>query len=113
MIYDVVATDDGISRLVIEGELDIVSVFDLKPVIDNIVNSRPRRVEVELARLRMVDSSGVGALIGLYKRVRAQGGEVVLKGLQNQPLAIFRLLQLDRIVSGEQAPAATGSTGKT
>jgi anti-sigma B factor antagonist len=57
-------------------------------------------VEVDLSRLRIVDSSGVGALVSLYKRLRAQGGEMVVSGLQNQPLAIFRLLRLDRVMSG-------------
>jgi anti-sigma B factor antagonist len=100
MTYQITAAEDGTAHLVIEGELDIISVFDLKPVLESLVAGRPRRVEVQLAKLRMVDSSGVGALIGLYKRVRAQGGEVVMQGLQQQPLAIFRLLQLDRLVAG-------------
>jgi anti-sigma B factor antagonist len=100
MTYQIIEAADGTSRLMIEGELDIISVFDIKPVLESLVSSRPRRVEVELGRLRMVDSSGVGALIGLYKRIRAQGGEVVMKGLQHQPLAIFRLLQLDRLLVG-------------
>ena len=46
----------------------------------------------------MIDSSGVGALVSLYKRVRAQGGNVVIKGVRDQPLAIFRLLRLDKLM---------------
>ena len=46
----------------------------------------------------MVDSSGIGALVSLYKRVRAQGGNVVIKGVRDQPLAIFRLLRLDKLM---------------
>ena len=51
----------------------------------------------------MVDSSGVGALVSLYKRVRAQGGDVVITGLRDQPLAIFKLLRLDRVMAGSEA----------
>ena len=54
----------------------------------------------------MVDSSGVGAIVSLYKRVRGQGGEVVVSGLRDQPLAIFRLLRLDRVMIGSR-PART------
>ena len=50
----------------------------------------------------MLDSSGVGALVSLYKRVRAYGGEVVMIGLRDQPLAIFRLLRLDRVMIGTE-----------
>jgi anti-sigma B factor antagonist len=40
----------------------------------------------------------VGAIVSLYKRVRADGGDVFVVGLQGQPLSIFRLLRLDRIL---------------
>jgi anti-sigma B factor antagonist len=88
----------GITQLAIEGELDAVTVSDLRPDLEKLVKTRPTLVEVDLSTLRMVDSSGVGALVSLYKLVRAQGGSVVIKGLRDQPLAIFRLLRLDRVM---------------
>ena len=33
-----------------------------------------------------------------FTRARAKGGTVVLKGVRDQPLAIFQLLQLDRLM---------------
>ncbi|HXU64427.1 MAG TPA: STAS domain-containing protein [Polyangia bacterium] len=88
----------GVTHLAIEGELDAVTVSDLRPDLEKLVKAKPTLVEVDLSTLRMVDSSGVGALVSLYKRVRAQGGSVVIKGLRDQPLAIFRLLRLDRVM---------------
>jgi anti-sigma B factor antagonist len=57
-------------------------------------------VEVDLSNLRLIDSSGVGALVSLYKRAHAQGSNVEIRGLRDQPLAIFRLLRLDRVLIG-------------
>ena len=93
-----ISTKDGASHLWIEGQLDAVSVSDLRPELEKLVVSRPPVVEVDLAELRMVDSSGIGALVSLYKRVRGQGGVVIIKGVRDQPLAIFRLLRLDKIM---------------
>ena len=90
----------GVTHLAIEGELDAVSVSELRPDLEKLVKGRPTVVEVDLSSLRMVDSSGIGSLVSLYKRVRAQGGSVVIKGLRDQPLAIFRLLRLDRVMLG-------------
>ena len=90
----------GVTHLAIEGELDAVSVSELRPDLEKLVKGRPTVVEVDLSSLRMVDSSGIGALVSLYKRIRAQGGSVVIKGLRDQPLAIFRLLRLDRVMLG-------------
>jgi anti-sigma B factor antagonist len=57
-------------------------------------------VVVDLSFLRVIDSSGVGAIVSLYKRVRATGGDVRVVGLRDQPLAIFQLLRLDRVLVG-------------
>jgi len=111
MTHEIATGDDGTLRLTIAGELDVVSVYDLRPVLDTLVTGRPRRVEVDLSRLRILDSSGVGALISLYKRVRAQGGEVVVTGLQNQPLAVFRVLALERVMTGAVPPTGAGDKG--
>ena len=89
---------DGISHLAIEGQLDAVSAGDLRLELDKLVATRPRAVEVDLSSLRLIDSSGVGALVSLYKRVKQQGGSVVINGIRDQPLAIFQLLKLDRLM---------------
>jgi anti-sigma B factor antagonist len=90
---------DGVTVLRIEGSLDAMSTPELRPVLDSIVADKRSRVEVELSGLRLIDSSGVGAIVSLYKRVRAQGGQLTVKGLRDQPLAIFRLLRLDRVLA--------------
>jgi anti-sigma B factor antagonist len=93
-----IVTKDGVQNLSIEGQLDALSVSDLRLELDKLVAARPKSVEVDLSQLRLIDSSGVGALVSLYKRVRSQGGNVVIRGVRDQPLAIFQLLQLDRFM---------------
>jgi anti-sigma B factor antagonist len=100
MTYEISTAQDGSSKLVIKGELDAVTVPELRLSIDGLINKQPARIEVDLSALRVIDSSGVGALVSLYKRVRAQGGQVTVTGLQDQPLAIFKLLRLDRVMTG-------------
>ena len=112
MTFSVTTAETGAVRLAIEGELDAVTSGDLRKEIDKISGSHPKRVEVDLSALRMVDSSGVGALVSLYKRVRGNGGEVVIMGLRDQPLAIFRLLRLDRVMIGSDLPSPGGAASR-
>ena len=106
MTVTITAGEAGSTRIAIEGELDTVTVGDLREQINKLVEKEPSRVDVDLSALRMLDSSGVGALVSLYKRVRAYGGQVVMIGLRDQPLAIFRLLRLDRVMIGADLPPA-------
>ena len=88
--------DEGdATTLRIRGELDALSVTDLRPLLDGVIDDGRRDVTVDLSQLRLVDSSGVGALVSLYKRVRAAGGKVCFVGVTDQPLVIFKLLRLD------------------
>ena len=102
MNFSVSAVDGDLVRFMVEGDLDTRTTSDLRKGIESLVATTPKRVEVDQSRLRTLDSSGVGALVSLYKRVRAQGGQVVMVGLRDQPLAIFRLLRLDRVMIGTE-----------
>jgi anti-sigma B factor antagonist len=88
---------EGESRLRIAGALDALTVREIGPVIDGLVADRRPRIVVELAELTLIDSSGVGAIVSLYKRVKADGGQVVVEGARDQPLAVLKLLKLDRV----------------
>ena len=81
----------------ISGSLDALSTPELRPTIDALVAEKRPSITVDLSHLRLIDSSGVGAIVSLYKRMRALGAKVEVVGLREQPLAIFRLLRLDRI----------------
>jgi anti-sigma B factor antagonist len=89
--------EDGEVVLHVEGALDAVSAPELRPALDAVVAERPRLVTFDLSRLELIDSSGVGAIVSVLKRVREAGGDVRVRGLRDQPLAIFQLLRLDRV----------------
>jgi anti-sigma B factor antagonist len=87
--------DDTVLK--IEGTLDAVTAPELRSVVDALVNESRKEVTLDLVDLRLIDSSGVGVIVSLFKRVRANGGQVRITGLRDQPRAIFRLLRLDRV----------------
>jgi anti-sigma B factor antagonist len=85
-----------VTLLTVQGGLDARTAADLKPEVVAIGESGSKKVVVDLAGLTLIDSSGVGVLISLFKRVRAAGGQVCFAGVQAQPKEVFRLLRLDR-----------------
>jgi anti-sigma B factor antagonist len=81
----------------IGGTLDVLTAPTLSLEIERIVEQRQQKVSVDLSKLDLIDSSGVAALVALYKRVRAIGGKVIVTGARDQPLAIFKLLRMDKV----------------
>jgi anti-sigma B factor antagonist len=91
-------TDNGDeTALQIGGALDVITAPELSPIINAMVDERRPRVVVMLQQLDLIDSSGVAAIVALYKRVRAAGGTVKVTGARDQPLAIFKLLRMDKV----------------
>jgi len=92
-----VTLQEGVEVLALEGRLDAVTAPELRPTIDALVARGPKqRVVCDLRSLETIDSSGVGAIISLFKRLRLKGGDVCIARLRGQPKEIFRLLRLDR-----------------
>ena len=94
--FDVQRTN-GETRLAVRGSLDINTATQLAEEIDRIVATKPTKVVVDLTGLDLIDSSGVAALVKLYKGVRGVGGAVAITGARDQPLAIFKLLRMDKV----------------
>ena len=88
---------DDECRLSVAGALDALTAPDIRPIFETVVSDGVRRVTLDLDRVTIIDSSGVGAIVSLYKGVRADGGQLVVVGVRDQPLAVFKVLQLDRV----------------
>ena len=91
-------TDQGEETILrIDGVLDAVTTPDIRPEIDALVAQQRKDITVDVSSLRLIDSSGVGVIVSLFKRCKAYGGNVKVSGLKDQPLTIFRLLRLDKV----------------
>ena len=85
------------SNLKVRGSLDINSAPALAEEIDKIIGTKPTKVTCDISGVDLIDSSGVAALVKLYKGVRSVGGAVTITGARDQPLAIFKLLRMDKV----------------
>jgi anti-anti-sigma factor len=81
----------------VQGELDALSCPELRPILDALTRDDRCRIVVDLSEVKVVDCSGVGFLVSLYKRAREKGESVSFVGVTDQPLRLFRLLRLDHV----------------
>jgi len=88
------------------ARLDAASVREFKIAIDSSWSSVVRRVEIDMGSVEFLDSSGVGALLGVYKRLPAPA-QVKLENVRPAVQTVIELLRLHRIfdVHGEGAAA--------
>jgi len=89
------------SRLLIEGSLDAATAAEARPVFDAIVtgagSNGKKGVVVDLQPLTMLDSSGIGLLVALSKRLREAGRAFHVINAHEQPLMVIKLLKLETL----------------
>ncbi len=88
-------------RLSIAGELDAITAPELRTAFEALAAEEPPQVVLDLSALELIDSSGVGAIVALFKQLKTFGGELGVVGLQGQPRSIFQLLRLDRVFGAQ------------
>lgn len=86
-----------ILKLDVQG-LDGLTVPELRPAVEQLVERGGVKVVVDMASVDVIDSSGVGVIVGLFKRVRSLGGAVRVATVNKQPMEIFKVMLLDRVL---------------
>src|SRR5690606_5340467 len=87
----------NLMKLTVRGSHDINTAPALAAEIDRMIQAKPGKVDVDLASLHLIDSSGVAALVKAYEGVLGSGGAIEISGARDQPLAIFKLLRMDKV----------------
>ncbi|MEN8721078.1 MAG: STAS domain-containing protein [Oceanococcaceae bacterium] len=79
-----------------EGELDAFEVQTLRESAEQALQQEYDIAVVEGSGLTMLDSSGIGLLVYLFKQASARQRPFALVGLQGQPEEMIRFLKVDR-----------------
>jgi anti-sigma B factor antagonist len=83
------------------SRLDASTVRDFKKESQKVWNSRISDVSADLGEVCFLDSSGVGALLSLYKRLPSPYPDFRLRRVQPSVRAVIELLRLHRIFDVE------------
>ncbi|WP_374969667.1 STAS domain-containing protein [Terrabacter sp. BE26] len=92
-----VSRSDGVATVRLSGEIDTYTVPEVRRAFDKVAATADVKVVVDLQEVTFLDSSGLGAIIALHRRVVAAGGrlELVCTGM---PLQLLRLMALDQVI---------------
>jgi len=100
----------GVLVVEVEGQLIVGNRQELKATIQEALDNGERKLLVDFAKTGYIDSSGLGALVSISKKVREQGGELRLSGLNEDLRSLFELTKLDTLfaIADDSAQALAG-----
>jgi anti-sigma B factor antagonist len=94
----------GVTVVRVEGQLIVGNRQELKDLVNQALDAGSRKFLIDFSRTGYIDSSGLGALVALAKRVRELGGEIRLSGLNEDLRSLFELTKLDTLFAIADTP---------
>lgn len=82
----------------VEGQFDAEAVNANRSDFNKVVDQAIQGVVVDLTRTSFLDSSGIGALVFMFKLLSLRRKSLILVGVQGQPAKLIQLLRLNRAI---------------
>lgn len=87
----------------LEGELDHHTAETLRQKVEEqFENNELKHIVFNLERLKFMDSSGLGVILGRYKRIKNLGGEMVVCAISPTIKRLFEMSGLFKIIRFEE-----------
>jgi len=92
-----VAQRDGWAVVAISGQVDLATAPALKERMLQLVTDGQEHLVCDLTSTEFLDSTALGALVSVLKRLKVKGGEMRLVCTSPSILKVFDITGLDRV----------------
>jgi anti-sigma B factor antagonist len=92
-----VSKNGDVTLVEVEGQLIVGNRQELKQQVLEQLEGGDLKFIIDFANTGYIDSSGLGVLVSLSKKIREQGGELRLSSLNEDLRTLFELTKLDTL----------------
>ncbi|HET7521689.1 MAG TPA: anti-sigma F factor antagonist, partial [Bacillales bacterium] len=94
---------DSVLCIRLEGELDHHTSAELREQVEAALDQGDiRHIVLNLEQLKFMDSSGLGVILGRYKRIKNIGGEMVVCAISPSIKRLFEMSGMFKIIRLEK-----------
>jgi anti-sigma B factor antagonist len=97
-----ISGDGAAPVIVVRGEIDVATSPRLRAELNALVDQGVRDLTLQFGEVSFVDSSGLGVLVGIYKRLREEGdGSIRIVEAQASVRKVFEITGLETALLGD------------
>lgn len=94
-----ITTSDTEITVKLSGEIDHHSALPIRTKVDSAITmANPKQLILDFSKVSFMDSSGVGLVIGRYKKARAKNCRLIVQGLSARDEKMMKLSGLQKMV---------------
>ena len=98
IIKEIRRVDEAIVVVVV-GELTLREAPAFHSALLELCEESPKHLVVELSEVSFIDSSGVGTLTDVFRKMNQRGGRLALVGLRKMVRSVFEITRLDQFLA--------------
>lgn len=95
----------GVVVVEVDGQLIVGNRHEMKAKVLEALEAGDRKFLIDFTKTGYIDSSGLGVLVSLSKKIRDEGGDLRLAGLNEDLKTLFELTKLDTLFAIADSPA--------
>lgn len=97
MTFTVSNAANGVIIVSVDGQLIVANRNELKDKVLKALEAGESKFVLDFSSTEYIDSSGLGVLVSVSKKIREAGGELRLAGLNEDLRMLFELTKLDTL----------------
>jgi anti-anti-sigma factor len=82
----------------LSGEMDAFGCTQIRAELEKVAYSQENNILLDLSNVSFLDSSGIGVIVFLFKRLKAKGRSMEIIGVQGQPKELMNLLRISSAI---------------
>ncbi len=90
--------ENGVTVLELEGPLDVSQAYEFRDLLGALVDGPAARLLIDLDRVTLIDSSGVGVLVTGHRRAAEAEARMVLARPGGSVGRVFEMTRTDRLL---------------
>jgi anti-sigma B factor antagonist len=94
----------GVVAISVDGQLVVSNRNQLKEKVLEALDGGKTKFLIDFTQTGYIDSSGLGVLVSVSKKIREAGGELRLAGLNEDLRMLFELTKLDTLFNISDSP---------
>ena len=99
MKFELTNTISDALLITLSGEFDALGTVSIRKTLEETASSEEHQhIVIDLSRVIFIDSSGIGAIVFLFKRLRQKQRTLEITGVQGQPRELFELLRIHKAI---------------
>ena len=98
------------TTIVLAGDLDLSTIFELHHALDAECSSTPSRLVIDIAAVEFIDSAALHLFITMSNQLANSGGSLEIVQVPERLRRIFSITKLDGLLLGESTDTGKASS---